>query len=196
MLTADQHSNLWIALTRKMLLWFSWLFFFSIVLGWTLRRCSFSPRTTKHIWWLFTKFITLETFQSTWHPFKLAAVKLNANRAGFRKAVSISSQSVCSHRCSLSWLIYFTSKGLSICIARTSWKKYIVLLNFFCFSAEILILHITLIHSKMMGDCFWIYTQTVSFLPSSSNAVLISFKPMDHEVVFPQFKCTEYFGHH
>lgn len=99
------------------------LFFFSIALVWTVKCFSFSPRTNKHIWWLFTRFKTLETFQSIWHPFKLAAIKPNANRAGFREAVSINAQSVCSHRHSLCWLIYFILKGLSICITRTGLKK-------------------------------------------------------------------------
>lgn len=84
---------------------------------------SSSLSTNKHILWLFAGFKTLETFQSPWHPFKLAAKKPGANRMGFREALSISAQSVCSPRHSLSWLIYFILKGLSICIARTGWKK-------------------------------------------------------------------------
>jgi len=42
---------------------------------------------------------------------------------GFREALSISAQSVCSPRHSLSCLIYFILKGLSICITRTGEKK-------------------------------------------------------------------------
>lgn len=101
----------------------SWPAFLSIVLARAPSRSCFSPSANKHILRLFAGFKTLETFQSTWHPFKLAAKKPSTNRMGFREALSISAQSVCSLRHSLSWLIYFILKGLSICITRTGWKK-------------------------------------------------------------------------
>lgn len=72
------------------------------------------PPGSKHI---------LAAFQSTWHPFKLAATKANANRACFGGVLSVSPQSVCSSRHSFSCLIYFILKGLSICITRTGWEK-------------------------------------------------------------------------
>lgn len=116
----------------KLCFHFSWHAFL-IVLAWAPPRSCFSLSTNKHILWLFARFRTLETFQSTWHPFKLAARKPSTNRMGFREALSIRAQSVCSPRHSLSWLIYFILKGLSICITRTGWKKYWVMsLTFFC----------------------------------------------------------------
>lgn len=113
---------------------FSWPAFLSIVLTRAPLRSCFSLSTNKHILRLFAGFKTLETFQSTWHPFKLAAKKPSTNRMGFREALSISAQSVCSPRHSLSWLIYFILKGLSICITRTGWKKNVsdVCDFFFC----------------------------------------------------------------
>lgn len=112
---------------------FSWPAFLSIVLMRAPARSCFSLSTNKHILQLFAGFKTLETFQSTWHPFKLAAKKPSANRMGFREALSISAQSVCSLRHSLSWLIYFILKGLSICITRTGWKKKMSdVCDFFC----------------------------------------------------------------
>lgn len=107
----------------KLCFHFSWPAFLSIVLMRAPARSCFSLSTNKHILQLFAGFKTLETFQSTWHPFKLAAKKPSTNRMGFREALSISAQSVCSLRHSLSWLIYFILKGLSICITRTGWKK-------------------------------------------------------------------------
>lgn len=107
----------------KLCFHFSWPAFLSIVLARAPPRSCFSLSTNKHILQLFAGFKTLETFQSTWHPFKLAAKKPSANKMGFREALSISVQSVCSPRHSLSWLIYFILKGLSICITRTGWKK-------------------------------------------------------------------------
>lgn len=117
----------------KLCFHFSWPAFLSIVLARAPPRSCFSLSTNKHILQLFAGFKTLETFQSTWHPFKLAAKKPSANRMGFREALSISVQSVCSPRHSLSWLIYFILKGLSICITRTGWKKkWVMSVTFFC----------------------------------------------------------------
>lgn len=119
---------------RKALLSFSWPSFLSIVLTQAQPRSSSSLSTNKHILRLFAGFKTLETFQSTWHPFKLAAKKPSTNRMGFREALSISTQSVCSPRHSLSWLIYFILKGLSICITRTGWKKmWVMSVTFFVY---------------------------------------------------------------
>lgn len=63
------------------------------------------------------------SLQSTWHPFRLAATKANANRVRFGGVLSVSFQSVCSSRHSFSCLIYFILKGLSICITRTGGEK-------------------------------------------------------------------------